>query len=160
MKNFLVVLVLGLIFSIEPSMSYVKVPHIDLAPGHLCTPKDKDFVRYRYAENIPYCKRNVTPKRKDKICALYGVTSRKERRTKYTVDHIIPLSMGGSNHDKNLWCQHRGIYTGHLEYWLYEKLRDGEIRQAEAMLYILSHKHNPKGKDHIPYPPEEEEEQR
>ena len=137
MKYFLILFLC--LFAAETAFSYAKTPHINLAPGHLCSVNDKDFSRYRYAENIPYCKRYVTTKRKDKICALYGVTSREERQKFYTVDHIIPLSLVGSNNDKNLWCQHKKIYTGHIEYWLYKKMEDGEIRHAPALLYILSH---------------------
>jgi len=138
------------LLTIESAFSYAKTPHINIAPGELCSVNDKDFSRYRYAEKIPYCKRNVTPKRKDKICALYGVRSTQERQKYYTVDHIIPLFAGGSNSDKNLWCQHKDIYTGYLERRLYEKLNRSELRQAEVVLAILSHKYDPTGKDHVP----------
>ena len=140
----------ALLFSVF-AWGYPKTPNINVAPGSLCTAEDKDFEGYRYDERIPYCKRNVSYARKDAICKLYGIYD----RTGYTIDHIIPLSAGGSNHDRNLWCQSRSIYTGHIEYWVYKQLRDGKMIQAEAVRYILAHKFNPDGKDHIPSPPSE-----
>lgn len=144
------IILIALISSVN-AFSYPKTPDISISPGQLCSRSDSDFKEYRYGEKIPYCRRNVSTRLKDQICARDGVYD----RTGYTVDHIIPLSMGGSNSEKNLWCQSRIIYSGHLEFWLYIKLRDGDMRQAEAVHYIMSHKFNPLGKDHVPYPPEE-----
>lgn len=140
------------ILSLNSAYSFPLTPKIQIAPGHLCTQDNPDFDRFRYKEGIPYCNRNVSSARKDKICAQYGV-SREERMKDYTVDHIIPLSLGGSNDDKNLWCQHRSIYTGNLEFWLYKNLDNATMRQVEAVHYIMAHKFNPDGKDHIPLPP-------
>jgi hypothetical protein len=150
--NNIFLLVISLTLSTQ-ALSFPKIPDIKIAPGHLCSVKDSDFERFRYKEQIPYCTRNVSIARKDKICSYYGV-SVEERRKNYTVDHIIPLSLGGSNSDKNLWCQHRAIYTGHLEYWLYKKIESGKINQKDSISYILDHKFNPEGKDHIPLPPD------
>lgn len=143
------ILTIALLLTSLSSFSYPRTPNLQIAPGHLCQKRDKDFDRLRYKEKIPYCRRNVSKKRKDAICAKYGVFD----RANYTVDHIIPLSMGGSNHNKNLWCQHRKIYTGELEFWLYRNLELGRMRQAETLLSILSHKYNPRGKDRLPRVP-------
>ena len=142
-------LIMMLLVASSAVWAYPKTPNINIAPGQICTTEDKDFDRFRYSERIPYCKRNVSTSRKNKICAKYGVND----RAGYTIDHIIPLSAGGSNHDKNLWCQSRSIYTGHIERWMYDKLNRGEMTQAEAVRYILAHKFNPSSKDHIPKPP-------
>lgn len=106
--------------------------------GHLCTETDPDFDGFRYEEQIPHCTRNVTTKRKIHICLRAGV----EDRTEYTVDHIIPLSLGGSNADENLWCQHSSDAVTHLEYQTYLQLNRGEITQQEAIDIILDAKFN------------------
>lgn len=126
------------------SLPYYKTPRIDIAPGHLCSVEDRHFQKYRYEEQIPYCKRRVSANQKKRICALYGVHTQEERRKSYTVDHIIPLSIGGSNNDKNLWCQHKDIHSGDFEFEVYLQMKRGKIRQAEALLQVLSYKYNPK----------------
>jgi 5-methylcytosine-specific restriction endonuclease McrA len=56
------------------------------------------------------------------------------------VDHIIPLALGGSNRDENLWCQHKSLAVTPLETALFEKLNKGEITQKEAIEQILEAK--------------------
>lgn len=104
--------------------------------GDLCTSADIDLDAYRYEEQIPHCKRNVTTERKIAICKRDGVVDRSE----FTVDHIIPLSIGGSNRDENLWCQHKSLAVTSLETALFEKLNKGEITQKEAIEQILEAK--------------------
>lgn len=140
MKNILIALVC--LINIEVALSYPKVPKISIAPGHLCSQLSNDFKELRYKERIPYCKRRVSKRKKDQICLLYDIENRKE----YTVDHIIPLSIGGSNSDLNLWCQHKKIHTGRMESFLYYQLKKGNIRQVEAIVEVLRRKHDPTGK--------------
>lgn len=147
--KYIIVLLFSLL-TLESAFGYAKTPLINIAPGELCTVNDKDFDRLRYVERIPYCRRNVRPARKDKICALYGVKTRAERQQYYTVDHIVPLFAGGNNSNANLWCQHKKIYTGNMERRLFDKLNRGELRQAEVLMAVLAHKYNPEGKDYIP----------
>ena len=137
------ILVLALFALSNTAFPYARTPRIDIAPGQLCSVTDKDFDHLRYKEEIPYCRRNVSVKTKDKICALYGVYSQEERRKYYTVDHILPLSAGGSNHSMNLWCQHKEIYTGHIETEYYRQLRDGKMRQVEVVHALMALKFNP-----------------
>ena len=139
MTKFLVAVVfLCISFS---SFPYDLTPDIDVAPGDLCTRNNKDFDGYRYNERIAHCKRRVSKSTKKKVCARQGVSD-SERRKYYTVDHIIPLSIGGSNSMKNLWCQHRDIHTGNLEFWVYNQLKDGSMTHAESIEYILDYKFN------------------
>jgi len=102
-------------------------------PGDYCTPQNPDFKEYRYAEQIPVCTRNVSLARKDSICKKVGVTD----RTDFTIDHIIPLSLGGSNSDTNLWCQHKSLNVTREEYTQYLEVSKGLKTQAEARKYLL-----------------------
>lgn len=111
-------------------------PLIPTVPGSYCTPSDPDFSHYRYPERIAYCFRNVATWRKDDICERDGVYN----RSNFTVDHLIPLSHGGSNHDDNLWCQHKSINVTSLENRMYRKLARGEITREEAVKIILNAK--------------------
>lgn len=101
--------------------------------GSRCTESDPDFKEIRYPEQIPICNRNVPTWKKVEICKRDGV----EDRTNFTVDHLLPLSLSGSNHDDNIWCQHKSINVTHEEYTTYIKLREGEITSEEAIQYIL-----------------------
>jgi len=127
-----------LLFSLN-IYSFPLTPNPKVSPGSLCTIHDPDFDGFRYLESIPHCKRNVSTKLKKKVCKRDGVTDRRN----YTVDHIYPLSLGGSNHSDNLWCQHKSIYTGHLEYDIYKKVRDGEMKIEEARKIIYNKKFYP-----------------
>ncbi len=112
------------------AMSWPVVPTVS---GSLCTISDPDFSEYRYSEQIAVCKRNVTPERKNKVCKRDGVLDRRD----FTVDHLIPLSMGGSNHDDNIWCQHKSINVTALEYEVYVDLRGGALSQKDAIEKVL-----------------------
>jgi 5-methylcytosine-specific restriction endonuclease McrA len=108
--------------------------------GSLCTTADPTFYEYRYQEQIPYCKRDVTTERKIEICKRDGV----EDRSDYTVDHIIPLSLGGSNSDDNLWCQHKLLAVTNIEYEAYKELENGSISQKQAIDKVLKAKFSKK----------------
>lgn len=108
--------------------------------GHLCTENDLDFDGLSYEEQIPHCTRNVTTERKIEICKRDGV----EDRTEYTVDHIIPLAVGGSNDDDNLWCQHYTLAVTDLERKMYLAMSRNEISQKDAIAKILFAKQHPR----------------
>jgi len=131
-----ILLLIFLFAGMSQAFGYSKTPNPDYSPGHACTIKDKDFDRYRYKEKIPYCRRNVSKKTKDSVCLRDGVKD----RSNYTVDHIIPLSIGGSNSNRNLWCQNKKIHSGSVEYQLYRKMEEGTILQKDAIDFILNYK--------------------
>jgi len=130
-----------LIFLLSSSCyTFPYVPNPDTSPGHLCTPTDYDFSRYRYPERIPYCERNVSYPRKQKLYDKYNIP--KNQRRSYTIDHIICLCIGGSNWDKNLWPEHKTLrdYRKPLEYDLYLYVREGRISQKCAVEIIKESK--------------------
>ena len=109
--------------------------------GHKCETSDRDFDRFRYPERIAYCFRNVEYDLKTRKYIEYGVDLR--NRKQYTIDHIIPLSIGGSNHPDNLWPQHKNIYTAYYEREIFELLRDAKITQVQAIRMIIIKKFDP-----------------
>ena len=135
MRFLLLVLVSWLFSTIALSIP-ISSPDLQKTPGSFCTPSDPDFREYRYEEHIPWCIRSVDSSTKVKVYQMYGVKPSGE----YTIDHLIPLFLGGSNHIDNLWPQHKSIYSGKLEYQIYIQLKKGEITQQEAMDMIFDFK--------------------
>ncbi|MCX5795906.1 MAG: hypothetical protein NTY77_10460 [Elusimicrobia bacterium] len=111
-------------------------PDWSFTPGKLCSTSDPDFKEFRYAEQIPYCKRHVTQQMKQEVAAHYGVAQSEWHD--YEFDHLIPLSIGGNSHVENLWPQPHGFPDGsngkdRLEMKLYLQMKGGSIRQAAAL---------------------------
>jgi len=104
--------------------------------GEYCTVEDRDFKGFRYEEQIPVCKRRVSTSRKKAICKRDGVTDRAE----FKVDHIIPVSLGGNNSNRNLWCQHMSIDTANIEGYAYRMLNKGIWNRKEAMDFVRKYK--------------------
>ena len=123
-------------------------PDRSISPGGVCTEASTDFMEYRYQEQIPYCVRNVAVGTKASIYNKYRISA--DSRSEYTIDHIIPLSIGGSNTPSNLWPEHKVIKQErrNLEYCLYLNLRDGVINQKEAIDIVLDAKFHRKENDH------------
>lgn len=134
MKFFLILFISFLAFS----SNFPTIPDIKSSPGHLCSVKDSDFLEYRYQEKIPYCKRNVSLKTKNLVYNLYNIPV--QERKNFTIDHIIPLSLGGSNNQKNLWPEHLEVKKTrpNLEYLLYLDLKNGKINQKKAVETVLN----------------------
>jgi len=80
---------------------YPHTPNATVTPGSLCDTQNADFIEFRYQEHIPYCARNVSSVLKAKIYEQYGIPE--ADRDQFTIDHLIPLSIGGSNDRSNLW---------------------------------------------------------
>lgn len=118
-------------------------PDPQATPGELCDPQDQDFSKYRYKQRIPYCSRNVSSALKDAIYRYYNIPEKNRRH--YTVDHFIPLSIGGNNSPKNLWPEHRKIKELRidLETQVYEAVRDGRMTQEQAIQVVIDAKMNP-----------------
>jgi len=124
-----------------------QTPDRNVSPGDVCTESSEDFQEHRYEEQIPYCVRNVATETKGQVYEEYHVSV--ESRGDYTIDHIIPLSIGGSNKMSNLWPEHKAIKRErqNLEYCLYIAIRDGRIHQKEAIDVVLDAKFNRRVKE-------------
>jgi hypothetical protein len=117
---------------------YPVSPDPRLTPGSLCDrPSEK-----RYPEGIPYCARRVSSETKREVMVEYdrqlGFRVTQMNRQVFKIDHYIPLCMGGSNEDQNLWPQHESVYavTDPLEGPMCEKMAKGKLRQSEAVELI------------------------
>lgn len=129
---------------VATTLEFPFVPNPEKTTGSLCSPSNPDFERYRYEEQIPYCERNVDRETKAKIYDAYGVPQ--GCRKDYTIDHFIPLSIGGTNSFNNLWPEHKSIkfLRKNLENDLYKQISTGEISQAEAVKIVTEAKLNPR----------------
>lgn len=118
-------------------VSYPLYPTQNTTPGSMCLTSDPDFKEYRYPEKIPYCARKVSSSKKKRIYEKYGIPL--ADRSHYTIDHLVPLALGGSNHENNLWPEAKELrakYRPTLEIDLYKKISRGEISQQDAVKCI------------------------
>ena len=124
---------------------FPETPNEKLTPGDVCEKPDS----FRYPERIKYCEREVSRERKAAIFLAYdnelGFHTREMNRADFKIDHHIPLCMGGSNDDENLWPQHKSIYqqTDPIEPVLCELMASGKMLQAKAISIIRHVKQNP-----------------
>ncbi|MCC7440009.1 MAG: HNH endonuclease [Bdellovibrionales bacterium] len=125
------------------SFAFPMAPDEEATPGEYCTRSHDDYTEDRYEEGIPYCERNVSSGLKADIYEAYGIPAR--CRKHYTVDHLIPLSMGGSNDFTNLWPEAKGLTRTRLNLELdpYLELKEGKITQRVAVGRVLREKLNP-----------------
>jgi hypothetical protein len=130
----------------EPSSNgrYPIMPEQTLTPGDTCDNPDE----FRYKEKIAYCKRDVESSRKYAIMreydAKFGYEITRMQRMDFKIDHFIPLCMGGSNENTNLWPQHKTVYevTDPLEGELCELMKAGQLLQVDAIATIKKAKYN------------------
>ncbi len=143
---FFVSILISAVFSFTVSstaIAFPTAPDPSVTPGSLCDEEDDDFSEYRYGEEIPYCQRGVSQAMRDYIYEVYGISERSQHL--YTIDHFIPLALGGDNDPENLWPEHVDIkkLRYNLELDLYLDLRAGIITQEEAVEMIVHAKMNP-----------------
>ncbi len=131
-------ILLAILLSANLCYALVFKPDPTKTPGSFCSTSDKDFLEYRYSEGIVVCDRNVTSGVKTSVYNSYGVPQ--SERTEYTIDHKIPLFMGGINRVDNLWPQPKVVSTTKLEGQIYTLLKDGVLKQEQSLKLILSQK--------------------
>jgi hypothetical protein len=135
--------ILSLILFSSVALGSTRVPDFKRTPGHLCRPSDPEYVERRYKERIPYCRRAVPPEVIETVYRAYRIPEKKW--ADYTIDHLIPLALGGSNLRTNLWPEPKEVKSlrYNLEYELYLKLKDGTLTHSAAVRRVLQAKFNP-----------------
>lgn len=119
-------------------------PDRSMTPGSYCQTPDT----YRYPEHIAYCSRDVDSSLKYQIFKDYndklGYRIDMRDRSKYKIDHFIPLCAGGSNQKDNLWPQHESVYakTDAIEAAVCEKMKAGRMTQKVAVDFVYQAKLN------------------
>lgn len=131
-----------LIFLLWPSLllAYPSIPDSTHTFPHFCTKYDSDFSEFRYKDKIPHCKRNVSSALKSQVYDLYKI--KEDERNQYTIDHLVPLSLGGSNSIYNLWPQHKDISTALLEGRIYREVNSGKETVYEGINEVLKVKYS------------------
>ncbi|MBC7370319.1 MAG: hypothetical protein H7326_02070 [Bdellovibrionaceae bacterium] len=124
-------------FAYSQNGQFPQGPDATLTPGELCQHADS----YRYPEKVAYCERDVSSDTKRGLFVKYdqlGFRTREMNRGSFKIDHYIPLCMGGSNSEKNLWPQYVTVYniTDPMEPLLCEKMASGRLTQQKAVEYI------------------------
>jgi hypothetical protein len=142
MRPYLIALAM-ILFGLQATAGELIKPDPKVTYGDLCTAQSPDFVGYRYQEKIAYCVRNVSRAEKARIYEIYHIP--RKCRHEYTIDHFLPLSMGGSNQPQNLWPEHHNVKATRqdLEQDLFEELSSGQITQEEALREIVEAKTHP-----------------
>jgi hypothetical protein len=139
----------GLLFALLTLSShagnpYPRVPDLTITPGALCETPD----RLRYPEQIAYCERDVSSWTKELVFIEYRKLgfSLSGERSRYKVDHFIPLCAGGSNDLANLWPQYDTIskLTDPLEPLACEVLSKGKVTQKDLVDLVMKAKLNTK----------------
>jgi hypothetical protein len=119
------------------------VPNSKMTPGAYCRPGQPDFQGLRYAQRIPSCRRNVSHELKDAVYNAYGIPPR--CRNNYTVDHFIPLSIGGNNQFENLWPEHALVKRSRMQFEteIHVAVSEGKMNQQQAIQLVYKVKLNP-----------------
>lgn len=118
----------------RPNDRYPIGPNLERTPGKLC-----EHGVTRYAQQITYCERNVSTGTKNTVIREYdeklGYDIRQMNRNDFKIDHFIPLSIGGSNDEENLWPQHKSIYaySDKIELYVFQLMEADKILQKEAI---------------------------
>lgn len=139
-------LIIAMCFSLSATATELRFPYVPdqkMTPGEFCDRQDPDYLGDAYPEKIAKCDRDVIYATKVQVYEMYNV--KKSCRVNYTIDHFIPLSIGGDNSIENLWPEHKAVKSlrQNLELELFQLLRDAKISQAEAIRRIRHAKLNP-----------------
>lgn len=120
------------------SASAALYPDAQLTPGDIIDDLPIDLLCMKgYTKTV----RDVSQSTKKKVYEAYGIAYPPPSDT-YVIDHLIPLSLGGSNDKENLWPQpvHATISAtmkDRLEKSLYSDVCSGEMSLEDAQQKIV-----------------------
>lgn len=96
--------------------NYKYRPDRNLTPGHVAGNAFEDVCSSGYPERS----RNVTFSTKKRVFDTYKTPIKDRAGDVSKIDHLVPLSIGGSNDVRNLWPHY---YKGHPVWTVYKKSR-------------------------------------
>lgn len=114
------------------------MPDTSRTPGDALDVTSSDVCVSGYSSKV----RDVPQAVKEQVYTSYGITSRQPKE--YEIDHLIPLSMGGSNSARNLWPQSfrtqpwNATVKDGLENRLHSMLCNGQIDMKTAQHEIAT----------------------
>lgn len=114
------------------------LPDLGCTPGAIFpNVSAADVCQPGYASSV----RNVSTSLKDKVYAAYGITSRAPGE--YAIDHLINLSIGGSNDLANLWPERTTPLPGNrekdaVENYLHDQVCSGQMSLPAAQVAIAT----------------------
>lgn len=120
-------------------IEHVAVPDTRYTTGMLCSESDPNFSHtYRYNEKIPYCTRDVNGIEKSEVAKEYN-TPRSDWRN-YEFDHLIPLSIGGSDDIRNIWPQplNQAKLKDRVEDEVFLAMKKGQLTQDQAISKLIN----------------------
>ncbi len=125
---------------IGPSQLY---PNPTLSPGLIATDNLNDLTSHSACGTYSECHRNTTDAQKRTVRAEYPTCPPEQE-----IDHILPLSIGGADDVKNLWCQPlNNMWNGQnwgyktkdaIESYLASQVKNGKIAPKIAQECILN----------------------
>jgi len=125
--------------STEVECTYLpgNLPDPNCSPGAILTTDVATICTPGYSASV----RDVSKSTKNKVYAMYGIKS--HTTGEYEIDHIISLSLGGSNEISNLYPMPAAPYPGYkekdkAENKLHELVCNNRIPLASAQ-YMISH---------------------
>ncbi len=122
----------------DSALRFPDVPNSVRTPGTTLDVTAADICVSGYAKRV----RNVPSAVKRQAYASYGVRSHEPGE--YEIDHLISLSLGGSNSIRNLWPESfrtqpwNAYVKDELENELHRRVCAGRIELAKAQ-YVISH---------------------
>lgn len=108
---------------VQGAFAQAVVPDPTLTPGAVRTTDAFDVCDHGTGQL-----RHMTRERSDRIMAEYGLPGGAHEA--YEIDHLIPLSIGGSDDDANLWPEPRRMIE---KEWSAERKDDLEARLRELV---------------------------
>lgn len=122
----------------DTNLTLVKViyPNRTMTPGDIMSTNITEICVSGYSDTV----RNVSQHTRETVFIMYKLSPNQPEGS-FEVDHLVPLSIGGSNNIKNLWPQPKEPRPGYkekdvLENYYHRQVCDGkmDIREAQAIM--------------------------
>lgn len=116
---------------------HLPYPDPTCTPGIILTHNTSLICIPGYATSV----RNVSQATKDKVYKMYGIST--HITGEWEIDHLIPLSLGGSNDIANLWPEPSKPYPGfyqkdRVEQYFYNEVCAGRMSLDIAQMEIVN----------------------